>query len=144
MKKILFITIALFAFLAFTAQTQAQALNDGKIPEGTMAYIVSPANGATVSSPVTVVFGLKGAGVAPAGTNIDNTGHHHLIIDAPLPDLTQPIPADDNHKHFGKGQTQTTIELDPGQHTLQLLLGDWKHVPHGSAVSSEQITITVQ
>ena len=80
-------------------------------PPGAIVYIVSPADGATVSSPVTVVFGLKGMGVAPAGTEMEKTGHHHLIIDAPLPPAGQPVPADANHKHFGGGQTETTIEL---------------------------------
>ena len=93
---------------------------------------------------MTVVFGLQGMGVAPAGTNIENTGHHHPIVDAPLPDSSQPIPADDNHRHFGKGQTETTIELAPGSHILQLLLGDWLHVPHDSPVASEVVTITVE
>ena len=108
------------------------------------AYIVSPVDGAVVSSPVTVVFGLEGYGVAPAGTMKDKTGHHHLIIDAPLPDLTQPIPANEHYHHFGGGQTQTTIELTPGTHTLQLLLGDHAHVPHDPAVTSEQLSITVR
>lgn len=109
-----------------------------------VAYIVSPADGAVVSSPVKVIFGLSGMGVAPAGSDLPATGHHHLIIDAPLPDINQPIPADDHHKHFGKGQTETVIELAPGTHTLQLLLGDWKHVAHDNPVASEQITITVE
>ena len=113
-------------------------------PDGAKAYIVSPANGDTVTSPVTVVFGLSGMGVAPAGADIEHTGHHHLIIDAPLPNLDQPIPADDNYKHFGKGQTETTVELAPGTHTLQLLLGNFLHIPHESAVSSEVIEITVK
>lgn len=113
-------------------------------PAGAIVYIVSPADGATVSSPVTVVFGLKGMGVAPAGTEKEKTGHHHLIIDAPLPGLDDPIPADDNHKHFGGGQTETTIELPPGEHTLQLLLGDLNHVPHEPPVTSDRITITVE
>jgi len=113
-------------------------------PPGAIVYIVSPADGATVSSPVTVVFGLKGMGVAPAGTEMEKTGHHHLIIDAPLPAMDDPIPADDNHKHFGGGQTETTIELPPGEHTLQLLLGDLNHVPHEPPVTSDRITITVK
>jgi hypothetical protein len=113
-------------------------------PPGAIVYIVSPADGATVSSPVTVVFGLKGMGVAPAGTDKENTGHHHLIIDAPLPPLDEPIPADDHHKHFGGGQTETTIELAPGTHTLQLLLADQNHMPHEPPVFSDRITITVK
>ena len=107
-------------------------------------YIVSPENGAKVSSPITVVFGLKGLGVAPAGVVKEGTGHHHLIIDAPLPDLTKPIPADDNYRHFGGGQTQTMIELPPGTHTLQLLMGDHAHVPHVPPIYSDVVTITVE
>ena len=112
-------------------------------PVDATAYIVLPSNGDVVSNPVKVVFGLNGMGVAPAGTNIPNTGHHHLIVDVPLPDTGMPVPSDDNHLHFGKGQTETIIELAPGKHTLQLLLGDWLHKPHDNPVSSEQITITV-
>jgi hypothetical protein len=108
------------------------------------AYIVSPEDGATVTSPVTVVFGLEGFGVAPAGTQHEAAGHHHLIIDAPLPDLTQPIPATENYRHFGGGQTQATVELPPGEHTLQLLLGDHGHVPHDPPIYSEVVTITVE
>ncbi|ROQ21100.1 uncharacterized protein DUF4399 [Marinimicrobium koreense] len=108
------------------------------------AYIISPSDGATVTSPVTVKFGLKGMGVAPAGVERDNTGHHHLLIDLEtLPDLDMPIPADDQHVHFGGGQTETTVELEPGEHTLQLLLGDHLHRPHDEPVVSEKITITV-
>ena len=112
--------------------------------EGASVYIISPGNGDTVSSPVKVVFGLSGMGVAPAGTQADNTGHHHLVVDAPLPGLDIPIPSDENYRHFGKGQTETELELSSGQHTLQLLLGDWSHIPHGEAVFSEQITISVE
>lgn len=109
------------------------------------AYIISPADGATVSSPVQVVFGLKAPwGVAPAGVTVENTGHHHLIIDADLPDLTAAVPKDENHRHFGGGQTETMIDLAPGEHTLQLLLGDFKHVPHDPPIISEQIRITVK
>lgn len=122
----------------------ASAMDKSPVPDGAKAYIVSPANGDTVSSPVTVVFGLTGMGVAPAGVDKEHTGHHHLIIDAPLPNLDLPIPADDNYKHFGKGQTETTIELAPGKHTLQLLLGNFLHIPHESAVVSEVIEITVE
>jgi hypothetical protein len=109
------------------------------------AYIVSPLNGAVLSNPVTVVFGLRnGFGVAPAGVNIENTGHHHLLIDTPLPDLTLPIPKDDQHRHFGGGQTEVTLELSPGEHTLQLLLGNFAHIAHQPAVMSEPITVTVK
>ena len=114
-------------------------------PPGAAVYIISPTDGATVSSPVTVQFGLKGMGVAPAGIEKDKTGHHHLLIDVTeLPPLDEPIPADDSHRHFGGGQTEVTLELPPGTHTLQLLLGDQNHIPHEPPVLSEKITITVQ
>ncbi|NBU59581.1 MAG: DUF4399 domain-containing protein, partial [Betaproteobacteria bacterium] len=87
------------------------------------AYLISPQDGETVSSPFVVRFGLKGMGVAPAGIDMPGTGHHHLIIDAPLPPAGQPVPFDDQHKHFGKGQTETELSLPPGEHTLQLILG---------------------
>jgi hypothetical protein len=114
-------------------------------PEGAGAYIISPSQGEVVSSPVQVRFGLRGMGVAPAGTVKANTGHHHLLVDLQeLPDLNQPIPADTNHRHFGGGQTEVSIELAPGQHSLQLLLGDVAHIPHDPPVVSERITITVK
>jgi len=113
-------------------------------PENAEVYIISPADGDTVSSPVTIKFGLRDMGVAPAGVNKPNTGHHHLIIDADVPALDAPIPASDNYKHFGGGQTETTIELAPGKHTLQLIMGDLMHIPHDPPVMSRRITITVK
>jgi len=113
-------------------------------PKDAEVYIISPSDGDTVSSPVTVKFGLKGMGVAPAGVNKPDTGHHHLIIDAGLPALDAPIPASANYKHFGGGQTETSIELAPGKHTLQLIMGDLMHVPHDPPVMSRKITITVK
>jgi len=108
-------------------------------------YIISPSHGEVVSNPVQVRFGLRGMGVAPAGIDKDKTGHHHLLIDvAQVPALDQPIPADKNHRHFGGGQTEVELVLEPGEHTLQLLLGDKAHMPHGSALVSEKITITVE
>jgi hypothetical protein len=109
-----------------------------------MAYIISPADGATVSSPVRVVFGLKGIGVAPAGTDRADAGHHHLLIDAALPQLDLPIPNDTQHMHFGAGQTETSLALAPGRHTLHLLLGDHLHVPFDPPITSAPITIEVQ
>jgi hypothetical protein len=112
---------------------------------GTELYIVSPHAGAKVKSPVTVVFGLKGMGVAPAGVKYDNTGHHHLLVDTALPaDLTTPLPVTDNIRHFGKGQTETSLELTPGKHTLQLLFADFTHTPFTPNVASKKITITVE
>lgn len=113
-------------------------------PQGAKVYFIEPKNGATVTSPVKVVFGLSNMGVAPAGVNQANTGHHHLLIDNPTVELSQPLPATDQVKHFGGGQTETTVELKPGTHTLQMVLGDWKHQPHNPAVMSEKITITVK
>lgn len=113
-------------------------------PEGARVFIMSPADGATVSNPVHVEFGIEGMTVAPAGDMTENSGHHHLIIDADLPDPSMPIPADDHHVHFGKGNTSTDLTLEPGQHTLQLVLGDYMHVPHDPPVVSDVITITVE
>jgi hypothetical protein len=114
-------------------------------PAGAMAYIIEPADGATVANPVHVVFGLKGIGVAPAGIDRPDAGHHHLLIDTGLPaDLGVPIPNDDTHKHFGGGQTETMLTLAPGKHTLQLLLGDHLHVPFDPPIASSVVTIEVQ
>jgi Domain of unknown function (DUF4399) len=113
-------------------------------PAGAEAYIISPKDGAKVSSPFVVQFGLKGMGVAPAGVKFDNTGHHHLLIDTDAPaDLNAALPSSDKVVHFGKGQTETTLTLAPGKHTLQLLLGDNGHVPHNPPVISKKITVTV-
>jgi hypothetical protein len=112
--------------------------------EGAKLYFISPKNGETLSGSVVVRFGLTGMGVAPAGVANPGTGHHHLIVDAPLPPLNLPIPKDANHLHFGNGQTETVLELAPGEHTLQLVLADTNHVPHDPPVVSEQIRITVK
>lgn len=114
-------------------------------PSGASVYIISPKDGEVVSSPLTVRFGLSGMGVAPAGVEKEKTGHHHVLIDAPrLPAMDKPIPADAHHRHFGGGQTEVTLELAPGEHTLQLLLGDHMHIPHEPPVMSEKITIKVK
>ena len=115
-------------------------------PAGAQVYIINLKSGDTVTSPFKVQFGLTGMGVAPAGVEKPNTGHHHLIIDATLsPDeLKAPIASDAKHMHFGAGQTEAMITLPPGQHTLQLVLGDWSHIPHVPPVMSEKITITVK
>jgi hypothetical protein len=119
---------------------------DTPAPEGANVYIISPGNGDKVSSPVKVIFGLSGMGVAPAGVETENTGHHHLIIDEKIEgdELNQPIPSDDKHKHFGKGQTETSVEVGPGKRTLQLVLGDAGHIPNNPPVMSEIIIIEVQ
>ncbi len=113
-------------------------------PEGARVFFVSPADGDTVSSPVTVEFGLEGMTVVKAGDMTENSGHHHLIINAPLPDMSLPVPANENYVHFGDGSSSTELTLEPGQHTLQLLLGDYLHRPHDPAVYSDVITITVE
>jgi len=122
----------------------AQAAERRPAPEGAVAYIIWPKDGAVIpGGKFWLRMGLSGAGIAPAGVDRPHTGHHHLIIDADLPPLDEPIPNDKNHLHFGAGQTEVRIELPPGRHTLQLLLGDADHVPHNPPVMSKKITITV-
>jgi hypothetical protein len=118
----------------------------GAAAAGAEVYIISPKNGAKVHGPVTVRFGLKGMGVAPASCVIDNTGHHHLLIDTDLKDLNldQPLPATDKVVHFGKGQTETALTLPAGKHTLELLFADSKHMSFDPPLHSAKITITVQ
>jgi hypothetical protein len=135
--KVIGVIAALLAAPA-AAVAQTLAASDAKL------YFISPQNGATIEGPVTIRFGLSGMGVAPAGVEKERTGHHHLLIDTGLPKMDEPIPTDDKHRHFGGGQTEATITLPPGPHTLQLLLGDWTHIPHKPAVMSEKITITVK
>lgn len=113
-------------------------------PAGAKVYLIAPAKDATVSSPVTVVFGLSGMGVAPAGTQIPETGHHHLLVDDPTVDFALPMPTSAQVIHFGKGQTETSLTLKPGKHTLQLVFADWKHQAFNPTLASEKITITVK
>jgi hypothetical protein len=136
MRKMLFV-LGLLAWLPGLAGPEPAA------PEVTL-YIIEPADGAVLTNPVRVVFGPRGMGVAPAGVNHPNTGHHHLIIDAPTPAPGQPIPMDDKHRHFGGGQTETRLILLPGKHTLQLVLGDHLHFPHQPPITSPRISITVK
>ncbi len=134
------------AFLSASAQAPgAAALPRTPAPPGAKVYIISPRDGATVTSPVRVQFGLAGMGIAPAGTKVENTGHHHLLIDTDLPQNTgAPLPSSDNVRHFGKGQTEASIELKPGRHTLQLVMGDYEHVPFDPVIASKKITVTVK
>ena len=111
---------------------------------GASVFFITPEDGATVTNPIDIEFGISGMSVVPAGVDEPHSGHHHLLIDTQLPPLDQPIPADANHIHFGDGSTSTQITLDPGEHTLLLLLGDHLHVPHNPAVTSATITITVE
>jgi hypothetical protein len=112
-------------------------------PAGARAYFINLKNGQHVKSPVLIQFGLAGMGVAPAGSQNPNTGHHHLIIDAPTPPAGMPIPMNEQHRHFGGGQTEISVPLMAGNHTLQLVLADGAHIPHNPAVVSERITVTV-
>ncbi|MNM74311.1 hypothetical protein D3C81_860680 [compost metagenome] len=142
--KSLLATCGLLAAVTLAAPVMAETPRTAA-PAGAAVYFIEPANGATVSGPVNVRFGLKGMGVAPAGVDVADTGHHHLLVDVTeLPGLDAPLPATDNIRHFGKGQTETQITLPPGQHSLQLLLGDKNHIPHQPPVLSEKITITVK
>ncbi len=114
-------------------------------PAGAMAYLIEPADGTSVTSPVRVVFGLKGIGVAPAGVDRNDAGHHHLLVDTGMPaDLGVPIPNDDLNRHFGGGQTEVELTLAPGRHTLQMLLGDHLHIPHDPPIASSVVTIEVR
>ena len=112
--------------------------------EGSEVYIISPVDGERVTSPVTIKFGIRGMEIAPAGTEKANTGHHHLIIDAPLPPFDEPISSDENYRHFGGGQTEVTLELGLGNHTLQLILADHNHIPHEPVIKSGRVIITVK
>ncbi len=127
-----------------TAEIDTSALISSSA-EGAEVYFISPLDGETVSETFTVRFGLADMGVAPAGVIFDNSGHHHLLINAnELPDLKLPIPADEQHVHFGLGQTETEVSLPPGEHRLRLLLGNHLHIPHDPPVMSDVITITVK
>ncbi len=139
------IAAAACAFAAFaTAGVAGDEFPRTPAPEGARVYFISPAAGETLNGPVTVRFGLAGAGVAPAGVPSPNTGHHHLLVDTELPPFDAAIPNDEQHRHFGGGQTEVQLELPPGRHTLRLLLGDHNHVPHRPPVLSDEITITVE
>jgi hypothetical protein len=132
-------SVVLFATAAL-AQTQTPS------PPGAAVYFINLKDGDTVTSPFKVQFGLTGMGIAPVGVQNERTGHHHLVIDTKLSDeeLKRPIAADAKHVHFGGGQTETTVTLPPGSHTLQLVLGDWSHIPHNPPVMSPVVTVTVK
>jgi hypothetical protein len=138
----------LTAFALAAAMLAAPAFADGHrtpSPEGAMVYIIAPADGATVSNPVTIQFGARGIGVAPAGIEKAGTGHHHMLINVE-PDaemLNNALPADEQHIHFGGGQTEVTLDLPAGTHSIRLLMADHNHVPHDPPLVSEPVTITV-
>ena len=141
MTKLIATALALVAAIVIAGGASAQTPS----PAGTKVYIINLKDGAKVKSPFLVQFGLSGMGVAPAGVEKPATGHHHLLIDTKLTDeqMKAPIPADDTHKHFGGGQTEAMVTLPKGKHTLQLVMGDWTHMPHVPPVMSQVITVTV-
>jgi hypothetical protein len=123
----------------------ATAFGENAAPSNASVYIINPKDGDTVTNPFRVQFGLSNMGVAPTGVDKPNTGHHHLLIAANEPlDPNEPIPQDKTHLHFGAGQTEALVELPPGRHTLQLVLGDWSHLPFHPPIMSDVITITVK
>ena len=129
-------------YLLQTHQVNSASMSTDNEPQ---VYIISPENGDEVTSPFTVKFGSKSVDIVAAGVEMKNSGHHHLLVNLnSLPDMNFPIPADSNHLHFGGGQTETVLTLEPGVHSLQLLLGDFAHVPHIPPIISEKIIITVK
>lgn len=145
MKALKFVVLP--ALVLLPALAPAQGLERTAAPAEARVYFIAPGDGETVTSPVTIRFGLDGMGVAPAGIDHDKTGHHHLLVDVDeqsKPAMDMPLPTTDHVVHFGGGQTQVEVELEPGEHTLQLLLGDHRHVPHDPPVKSDKITITVE
>lgn len=141
MKKLLLFGITALSFASFLAH--AEGLPVTTSPDGASVYIISPKDGETVGEEFTVKFGLRGMGVAPAGIEKENTGHHHLLVDVEtLPALDQPLGKE--VMHFGGGQTEATITLPKGKHTLQLILGNHLHIPHNPPVVSDKISIVVE
>ena len=138
-RLLLALGVALIATFAAAQERTAPAAN-------AEVYIIAPSNGAKVHGPVTVRFGLKGMGIAPAGVKFDNTGHHHLLVDTDLSEvkLDAPLPATDKVLHFGKGQTETTLTLAPGKHTLELVFADYLHDSFDPPLHSQKITIIVE
>ena len=138
-RLLLALGVALIATFAAAQERTAPAAN-------AEVYIIAPSNGAKLHGPVTVRFGLKGMGIAPAGVKFDNTGHHHLLVDTDLSEvkLDAPLPATDKILHFGKGQTETTLTLAPGKHTLELVFADYLHDSFDPPLHSQKITITVE
>ena len=144
MKQIIGLSAAVLALVALTASSYAQAqFPKTASPAGAKVYFIEPVDGATVKGPVKVVMGLAGMGVAPAGVDSPDTGHHHVLVDVEKLDTNVPIPMNDQHRHFGRGQTETMLTLPEGKHTLQLVLGDRNHIPHNPPVMSGKITVTV-
>ena len=132
-------TILLIAAMLLTLPAFATAGEDASL------YFITPQDGDVVSGEFTIKFGLRGMGVAPAGFDMPGTGHHHLLVDLDtLPPMDAPLPKNEQVRHFGGGQTETTVSLPPGKHTLQLVLGNYAHIPHEAPVLSKKITIMVK
>ena len=127
-----------------TVANVAAALPRTASPDGAKVFFITPVNGDTVSNPFNIEFGIEAMSIVAAGDNQAHSGHHHLLVDSELPDLALPIPSDTSHIHFGDASTSTQLTLDSGEHTLRLLLGDHRHIPHDPPVISELITITVK
>tara|TARA_Y100000768_G_C23959113_1_gene674365 strand:+ start:850 stop:1266 length:417 start_codon:yes stop_codon:yes gene_type:complete len=138
MKYIIILTIS---FLTSPVTADDQHYSDSNVK----LFFITPKDGEILTSPFIAKFGITGMSIAPAGIDKPMSGHHHLLIDLDkLPDMNNPIPADKNHLHFGQGQTQASINLPSGKHTLQLLLGNYLHIPHRPPLLSERIEITVK
>ena len=148
MRKATLALLAASMTLSLSHLSGPAIAGDTPAPSNAYLYIGWPNDGEVIRNggdrPFRVWFGLRHMGVAPAGVDTPNTGHHHLLINTPVPPLDEPIPADDNHLHFGRGQTQTELTLPRGEHTLQLLMGDHAHVPHNPPVMSKQITVRIE
>ena len=137
MRRLAFLAVGMLSMAPMAGAQQHT------MPESARVYILWPSDGQVVRGGFWVRMGLADAGVAPAGVEKANTGHHHLLVDVDLPPLDQEIPNDRNHLHFGLGQTEARLDLPPGKHTIQLLLGDEDHVPHQPPLYSKRITVTV-
>ena len=141
-----FVFMLSFLFLVFfDINVYAEEWERSDVPDGAEVYIITPKNGQTLTSPFVVKFGLSGMGVAPAGVEYPDTGHHHLVINREVKDFNQPLPSGEpDILHFGGGQTETVLDLERGDYELYLILGDHDHVPHVTPIISEKIKITIQ
>ena len=139
MQRVAMIVAAALLLLPGAASAQRE-----KAPDGARAYIMWPPNGAVIpGGKLWVRMGLQNMGVAPAGIRKEQTGHHHLLVDSELVNLDEPIPNTRQSLHFGGGQTEVRLELPPGRHTIQMVVGDADHVPHDPPIMSNKVTITV-
>ena len=145
MRAFLLLSSLTVCAAAVAADAPPAATPSSAAPAGAEVYFITPKDGETVSGDVVVRFGLKGMGVAPAGIQMPNTCHHHMLVDADdVPAADKPMGKDDHHMHFGGGQTETTVKLAAGKHTLQLVCADYLHVPFKPSVASPKITVTVK